>query len=116
MHILFHQCPLCIFKTEPLPVSGLQVTFKGVTAATLAWKNSNGTDTSRMLLEATGSHEELNRNLAVNISDLKPGIKYKATLCVSESNNAQRDLRVGEHGSGELQECASRLLASFAFQ
>lgn len=91
-------------------MSDLRVTCKGVTAVALAWKNSNGTATCRVLLEATGSHEEVTQNLAVNISDLKPGFKYKVTLNVSESNST------GEHGSGELQECASHLLASFAFQ
>ncbi|ELK23841.1 Receptor-type tyrosine-protein phosphatase eta [Myotis davidii] len=79
--------------TTPLPVSDLHVTCKGVTAVALAWKNSNGTATFRILLEATGSHEEVTQNLAVNISDLKPGFKYKVTLNVSESNSP------GEHGS-----------------
>lgn len=94
-------------------MSGLRVAFEGVTAVALAWKNNNGTTTYRILLEAVGSHEELNQNLTVSIPDLKPGVKYKATLHVSESNNKQRDLQVGGHGSGELEECASHLLASF---
>ncbi|XP_070284115.1 receptor-type tyrosine-protein phosphatase eta [Myotis yumanensis] len=79
--------------TKPLPVSDLRVTCKGVTAVALAWKNRNGTAACRMLLEATGSHEEVTQNLAVNIPDLKPGFKYKVTLEVSESNST------GEHDS-----------------
>uniref|UniRef100_G1PMC3 Receptor-type tyrosine-protein phosphatase eta n=1 Tax=Myotis lucifugus TaxID=59463 RepID=G1PMC3_MYOLU len=81
--------------TKPLPVSGLRVTCKGVTAVALAWKNRNGTAACRMLLEATGSHEEVTQNLAVNISELEPGFKYKVTLIfnVSESDST------GEHGS-----------------
>ncbi|XP_054581684.1 receptor-type tyrosine-protein phosphatase eta [Eptesicus fuscus] len=83
--------------TEPPPVSGLRVAFEGVTAVELAWKNNNGTTTYRILLEAVGSHEELNQTLTVSIPDLKPGVKH--TLHVSESNNKQRDLQVGGHGS-----------------
>ncbi|EPQ10537.1 Receptor-type tyrosine-protein phosphatase eta, partial [Myotis brandtii] len=81
--------------TKPLPVSDLRVNCKGLTAVALAWKNSNGTAACRMLLEATGSHEEVTHNLAVNISELEPGFKYEVTLIfnVSESNST------GEHGS-----------------
>nr|KAF6438780.1 protein tyrosine phosphatase receptor type J [Molossus molossus] len=83
--------------TEPLPVSGLEVAFEGVTEVALTWENNNSTATCRMLVEAMGSHEDLNQNLAINISNLKPGMKYKATLQVLVSET-QRD-PVGERGS-----------------
>uniref|UniRef100_A0A8D0RKX2 Receptor-type tyrosine-protein phosphatase eta n=1 Tax=Sus scrofa TaxID=9823 RepID=A0A8D0RKX2_PIG len=60
----------------PSPVSDLRVTFVGVTQAALAWKNDNITATCRMLLESQTPPQ----NLAVNISDLTPGIRYKVTL------------------------------------
>uniref|UniRef100_A0A8D1C331 Receptor-type tyrosine-protein phosphatase eta n=2 Tax=Sus scrofa TaxID=9823 RepID=A0A8D1C331_PIG len=79
---------------EPSTVSDLRVTFVGVTQAALAWKNDNITATCRMLLESQTPPQ----NLAVNISDLKPGIRYKVTLYLSESSETQRDLLVTENG------------------
>uniref|UniRef100_A0A8D0W1Z4 Receptor-type tyrosine-protein phosphatase eta n=1 Tax=Sus scrofa TaxID=9823 RepID=A0A8D0W1Z4_PIG len=80
---------------KPSTVSDLRVTFVGVTQAALAWKNDNITATCRMLLESQTPPQ----NLAVNISDLKPGIRYKVTLYLSESSETQRDLLVTENGS-----------------
>ncbi|XP_016059466.1 PREDICTED: receptor-type tyrosine-protein phosphatase eta [Miniopterus natalensis] len=85
--------------TGPLPVSGLRVFSKGVTEVALTWGNDHGTATCRILLQDTGSQEELNQNLAVNISDLKPGFKYKVTPYVAESSKAQRDTLDGGRGS-----------------
>uniref|UniRef100_A0A4X1VR24 Receptor-type tyrosine-protein phosphatase eta n=1 Tax=Sus scrofa TaxID=9823 RepID=A0A4X1VR24_PIG len=79
---------------KPSTVSDLRVTFVGVTQAALAWKNDNITATCRMLLESQTPPQ----NLAVNISDLKPGIRYKVTLYLSESSETQRDLLVTENG------------------
>lgn len=86
-----------VFKIEPLPVSGLRVA-TGVTTVALSWKN-NGTTTYWMLLEAMGNHKE-----GASISVRKPEVICKATLNVSESDNTERE-------RGELQECASHLLA-----
>lgn len=85
--------------------------FVGVTKVTLAWKNDNSTATCRMLLEDAGSDEKL-----ANISDLKPGIQYKVTLSLIESNETQRESLVIGNGSGELQGCVSFLLYGFDFQ
>lgn len=111
-NILSHQCPLCIFKTEPLPVSGLRVVFAGVTKVSLAWKNENDNDnaTSRMLLEDTR-----NQTIVANISGLKSGLQYKVTLYLSESSETQRDPLVTESGSGELQKRASHLPDALGF-
>nr|XP_005598168.2 receptor-type tyrosine-protein phosphatase eta isoform X1 [Equus caballus]XP_023490490.1 receptor-type tyrosine-protein phosphatase eta-like isoform X1 [Equus caballus]XP_023509794.1 receptor-type tyrosine-protein phosphatase eta-like isoform X1 [Equus caballus] len=86
--------------TDPHPVSDLCVAFVGVTQVTLTWRNGNDTATCRMLLELTGSPKEMTQDLAVNISDLKPGIQYKVTLYFPESNEAQRDLLVTESSLG----------------
>uniref|UniRef100_A0A8C4LWQ5 Receptor-type tyrosine-protein phosphatase eta n=1 Tax=Equus asinus asinus TaxID=83772 RepID=A0A8C4LWQ5_EQUAS len=67
-----------------------------LTPAILNERNGNDTATCRMLLELTGSPKEMTQDLAVNISDLKPGIQYKVTLYFPESNEAQRDLLVTE--------------------
>ncbi|XP_023384562.1 receptor-type tyrosine-protein phosphatase eta [Pteropus vampyrus] len=83
--------------TEPLPVSGLHVVFVGVTKVALAWKNDNSTATCRMLLEDAGSDEKL-----ANISDLKPGIQYKVTLSLTESNETQRESLVIGNGSDAI--------------
>uniref|UniRef100_A0A4X1VQA3 Receptor-type tyrosine-protein phosphatase eta n=1 Tax=Sus scrofa TaxID=9823 RepID=A0A4X1VQA3_PIG len=96
--ILFHHFSLCVFKIEPSTVSDLRVTFVGVTQAALAWKNDNITATCRMLLESQTPPQ----NLAVNISDLKPGIRYKVTLYLSESSETQRDLLVTENGKEQI--------------
>uniref|UniRef100_A0A8C4LXX7 Receptor-type tyrosine-protein phosphatase eta n=1 Tax=Equus asinus asinus TaxID=83772 RepID=A0A8C4LXX7_EQUAS len=85
----------------PHPVSDLCVAFVGVTQVTLTWRNGNDTATCRMLLELTGSPKEMTQDLAVNISDLKPGIQYKVTLYFPESNEAQRDLLVTESSLGD---------------
>lgn len=106
---LVSSCLLYVFTIEPLLVFDL-VVFVGVTKVTLAWKN-NGTATCRMLLKETGSHQEL-----LNISDLEPGIQYKVTLHLLESNETERESLVVGNGSGELQGCASYLLYGFDFQ
>ena len=114
-HISFHQCPLSVFQIEPFPVSRLCVAFKGAAKVALTWETSDGTTACRILLEDKGSNQEPDQNLTVTITDLKPGFTYKAS-CASESKETQRDSVAGGHGSGELQDCASRLLAGFAFQ
>lgn len=102
--ILFHQCPLCVFKIEPHPVSGLRVVFVGVTHVALTWKNDNITDTCRMFLEGS---QESTQNLALNISDLKPGVQKNVTLYLL--NKSQSDPLVTENSLGELQKWASDL-------
>ncbi|XP_060016054.1 receptor-type tyrosine-protein phosphatase eta [Lagenorhynchus albirostris] len=77
---------------EPHPVSGLRVVFVGVTHVALAWKNDNITDTCRMFLEGS---QESTQNLALNISDLKPGVQKKVTLYLS--NKSQSDPLVTEN-------------------
>ena len=111
-----YQRILCVFTIDPHPVSDLCVAFVGVTQVTLTWRNGNDTATCRMLLELTGSPKEMTQDLAVNISDLKPGIQYKVTLYFPESNEAQRDLLVTESSLGELQKCASLPPCGFNFQ
>ncbi|XP_029812213.1 receptor-type tyrosine-protein phosphatase eta isoform X4 [Suricata suricatta] len=77
--------------TEPSQVSDLRVSFVGVTQVTLTWKNGNDTVTCRMLLEAIESHNTLPQVSAVSISHLTPGIQHKITLCLSESNEEDRE-------------------------
>ncbi|XP_024604492.1 receptor-type tyrosine-protein phosphatase eta isoform X3 [Neophocaena asiaeorientalis asiaeorientalis] len=77
---------------EPHPVSGLRVVFVGVTHVALTWKNDNITDTCRMFLEGS---QESTQNLALNISDLKPGIQNHVTLYLS--NKSQSDPLVTEN-------------------
>uniref|UniRef100_A0A8C6CNA4 Receptor-type tyrosine-protein phosphatase eta n=1 Tax=Monodon monoceros TaxID=40151 RepID=A0A8C6CNA4_MONMO len=78
---------------KPHPVSGLRVVFVGVTHVALTWKNDNITDTCRMFLEGS---QESTQNLALNISDLKPGIqKIHVTLYLS--NKSQSDPLVTEN-------------------
>lgn len=96
-------------------MSRLCVAFKGATEVALTWETGSGTAASRILLEDQGSHKESDQNLTVNITGLKPGCTYKAR-CVSGSEATHTDSVAGGHGSGELQECASRLLAGFAFR
>nr|XP_054367886.1 receptor-type tyrosine-protein phosphatase eta isoform X2 [Mirounga angustirostris] len=72
--------------TEPSPVSGLRVSFVGVTQATLTWKEANGTATCRLLLEGIGGPEGMTQDLVVNISGLTPGTQHKVTLPLSEPN------------------------------
>ncbi|KAM5316306.1 receptor-type tyrosine-protein phosphatase eta [Glossophaga mutica] len=84
--------------TEPLPVSRLCVAFKGAAEVALTWETSDGTTACRILLEDKGSHEEPDQNLAVNITDLKPGFTHKAR-CVSESEETQTDAVAGGLGS-----------------
>ncbi|XP_014647953.1 PREDICTED: receptor-type tyrosine-protein phosphatase eta [Ceratotherium simum simum] len=82
--------------TEPSPVSAVRFALVGVTEVSLTWRSGNDTATCRMLLEVLGSPEEMTQNLAVNISDLKPGNQYKVTLYFSEPNETQRDPLVTE--------------------
>ncbi|TEA34055.1 hypothetical protein DBR06_SOUSAS2310165, partial [Sousa chinensis] len=77
---------------EPHPVSGLRVVFVGVTHVALTWKNDNITDTCRMFLEGS---QESTQNLALNISDLKPGVQKNVTLYLS--NKSQSDPLVTEN-------------------
>ncbi|XP_077902135.1 receptor-type tyrosine-protein phosphatase eta isoform X3 [Ictidomys tridecemlineatus] len=72
--------------TEPRPVSGLRVTFMGVTLLALTWIKDNGTESFQILLETNGSQTEMTRDLAINISVLKPGFPLRP-----ESNETQGD-------------------------
>uniref|UniRef100_A0A8D2BB97 Receptor-type tyrosine-protein phosphatase eta n=1 Tax=Sciurus vulgaris TaxID=55149 RepID=A0A8D2BB97_SCIVU len=81
--------------TEPCPVSGLRVTFMGVTRVALTWGTDNGTESYRMLLESIGSPTEMTNDLAVNISGLKPGFQHIIPY-LPESEETQRDTLVME--------------------
>ncbi|XP_077914129.1 receptor-type tyrosine-protein phosphatase eta [Halichoerus grypus] len=83
--------------TEPSPVSGLHVSFVGVTQATLTWKEANGTATCRLLLEGIGGPEGITQDLVANISSLTPGTQHKVTLLLSEPNG-QKESSVTDSG------------------
>jgi len=83
--------------TEPSPVSGLRVSFVGVTQATLTWKEANGTATCRLLLEGIGGPEGITQDLVANISGLTPGTQHKVTLLLSEPNG-QKESSVTDSG------------------
>ena len=100
-NVLFHQCPLCVFKIEPSPVSGLHLALLGFTQATLTWKNANGTATCRLLLESIGSSKDLTQDSVVNISGLIPGTRNKFTLSFSDPNE-QRESSVINSSLGEF--------------
>ncbi|XP_034502502.1 receptor-type tyrosine-protein phosphatase eta isoform X1 [Ailuropoda melanoleuca] len=78
--------------TEPSPISGLHVSFVGVTQATLTWENANGTAACRLLLEGIGSPKEWTQDLVVNISGLTPGTRHKVTLSLLEPNEQRESL------------------------
>ncbi|XP_064144191.1 receptor-type tyrosine-protein phosphatase eta isoform X3 [Loxodonta africana] len=77
--------------TEPNPVSGLHVTFMGMTEVALTWCNEHGTANCRMLFEHIGSQEDLTQDSAFNISVLKPGTQYWFTLSSLISDETQED-------------------------
>lgn len=82
-------------------MSGLRVTFMGVTQVALTWSTDNGTESYRMLLESIGSPTEMTNDSAVSISGLKPGFQH-IILYLPESEEIQRDTLVMEGGRGEL--------------
>ncbi|XP_006896821.1 PREDICTED: receptor-type tyrosine-protein phosphatase eta [Elephantulus edwardii] len=73
--------------TKPPPVSGLRVTVVGVTDVTLTWISDNGTDNCRMQLESVGGQKEM----VVNISNLKPGTRQNVSLSSPESSKRQEN-------------------------
>ncbi|XP_015333409.2 receptor-type tyrosine-protein phosphatase eta isoform X3 [Marmota marmota marmota] len=93
--------------TEPRPVSGLRVTFMGVTLLALTWIKDNGTESYQILLETSGSQTEMTRDLAINISVLKPGFPLRP-----ESNETQGDTLDASNTGKEVsthQPCSSPL-------
>lgn len=78
-------------------MSGLRVTFMGVTLVALTWSKDNGTESYRMLLERIESTKEMTKDLVINISGLKPGFLFRL-----ESNETQRDIQGMESGWGKL--------------
>ncbi|XP_012885472.1 PREDICTED: receptor-type tyrosine-protein phosphatase eta [Dipodomys ordii] len=62
--------------TKPLPVSDLCVAFMGVTQVVLTWSKDNGTESYRIVLQSTSNHSKMVDDLAVTISDLKPGFRH----------------------------------------
>ncbi|XP_027631235.1 receptor-type tyrosine-protein phosphatase eta isoform X2 [Tupaia chinensis] len=79
-------------QTKPRPVASLRVAFVDEREVVLLWSNDNGTASCRMLLESIGNPPEL----AVNISQLKPGAQYNITLHLPKTNETQREPLVGE--------------------
>ncbi|KAF0879197.1 PTPRJ phosphatase, partial [Crocuta crocuta] len=84
--------------TELSQVSDLRVSFVGVTQVALTWKNGNDTATCWMLLKGTESCKKVPQVLAVNISHLTPGMRHRVTLCLSESNEENRESSVIDGG------------------
>nr|XP_035118594.2 receptor-type tyrosine-protein phosphatase eta [Callithrix jacchus] len=75
--------------TEPIPVSNLSVVDADLRNVTLTWSSDNDTASCRLLLESLGSHEASTQDLAVNISNLKPGFKFNINPYHLKSNETK---------------------------